>query len=171
MEINLQTVLISAIASIIGGIVVAIINPYLTHRLNLKYIEKEIFFKKKLKYFEKLGDGFEKETNDYVELIDRIKKTKDEKSIQKLIQKIKNIKKCKNTIFRITPFCFFDKKELYERVTEFCLIENEIEKIFLEYKECNKKRKELSNLLSKKRLQLIEKSQEIINTIKTELKI
>jgi uncharacterized protein YneF (UPF0154 family) len=56
-EINISiitSVTVSLISGLIGAIIGAILGPYFSHKLSVKYMKKELFFKEKLKIFEKI---------------------------------------------------------------------------------------------------------------------
>ncbi len=70
---DINTGLLTVIVAMMGIFFGTLISPYLNHRLNLRTNRRDLFFKKKLEYFEKIAEGIENNIRIYRNSILKIK--------------------------------------------------------------------------------------------------
>jgi hypothetical protein len=144
----------TAFVGLIGVVFGTLIGHYFNQQLSLRNSRKDIIFKRKLEYFEKLAETIEKNIKLYKNSFNAIKARKSHEEISKIVLEMKE--KRMNFIIMASPL-YLDVKKLSKIIVNFVQIEKEIFNRFEELsKEKNKKEieKELARL------------EEILNTLK-----
>ncbi|MCK9595623.1 hypothetical protein M0R19_00335 [Candidatus Pacearchaeota archaeon] len=114
---------ITAIIGIVGILLGTLIAPRVNHNLGARYNRKDLLFKRKLEYFEKIVDTIEKNKRMYNQTIGKIEFSKDKKEIKKVVEELKQSRK--NFLIMASPL-YFDVRALSERIVRFVRVEKEI---------------------------------------------
>ncbi len=117
MDIN--TSIITILTGMIGVLCGAAAGSY----FNLKSARKDILFKRKLGYFEKLVQDIEKNLRLYKKVILSLSESSKIKEIKQSMAEIKQERK--NFFVMASPL-YFDVKKMTERITNFVNIEKSI---------------------------------------------
>jgi hypothetical protein len=117
MDIN--TSIITILTGMIGILCGAAAGSY----FNLKSARKDILFKRKLAYFEKLVQDIEKNLRLYKKVILPLSESSKIKEIEQNVTEIKQERK--NFLVMASPL-YFDVKKMTERMTNFVNIEKSI---------------------------------------------
>lgn len=159
----IDTTVLTVLVGILGIFFGTLISPYINHRLTQKYNRREIFFKKKLEYFERITECLEKNIRLYKSSIN---KAEENSNIKELIEKIK--KERKNFLISFSPI-YFNAIKLSAHIKNFTKIER---KIFIDFSNLsNVKNKEAVITDLKKQLSTLrESANKIILEIKKEIK-
>ena len=136
MAIDISAGALTALVGLFGVMVGTLIGPYVNHKLNLKNTRKDLLFKRKLEYFEKITENLEQNLRLYKNSIGEAEFSKN--GLQKILSKLKE--KRKNYLILASPL-YFNISNLSNRITDFV----EAEKIIFEYfpKLKNKKQKDI----------------------------
>jgi len=117
MAINVN--LFMAIVALIGVLFGAFLSPIINHGLNLSYTRKDIIFKKKLEYFEKIFECLENNLRLYNKAVNMTEKEAP-KNILNLLKKER-----KNFLIMSSPL-YFDSANLAKKIKIFVRGENKI---------------------------------------------
>ncbi len=156
---------LTAVVGMTGVILGTFLGPYLNHRLNLKYNRRDLIFKKKLEYFERVTSSIEENTKLYRKAVGTVIKSKDPK-IDKIIE---NLKSGRKRFLVMSSPLYFDVKNMSKKITDFVSVEN---KIFLEFEDLEKGKRNKSIVLESldyKIKRLISIGNDIINEMRKEL--
>jgi hypothetical protein len=153
---------------IIGILFGTLISPYLNHLLTWKQSRKDILFKRKLEYFEKIQDTIESNLRLYR---DSIKTIKEKKTNPERV--IKNMKKRRKKFLMLSSPLYFNTENFSKTVKEFVEIEKNIFEIFSNFQKDMQieEKKYLSERLEKDLQKLITQSKKISEEMKKELKV
>lgn len=142
------------------------LSPYLNHKLNLKYNRKDIFFKKKLDYFEGIAKNLEENIKMYKRHMGGLQETKTLKEIKKTFEKLKEERK---KFYILASPLYFNTKRLADRIQIFIKLEKQIFSDFKGMVENKKIRDatigELQEILDKLRIS----GSEVMNEMKKEI--
>lgn len=158
---SLLTVLVGALGILLG----TLISPFINHRLTQRYNRRDLFFKKKLEYFERIVECIEKNIRLYKASIYRAEQ--NAKKVRPIIETLKRERK--NFLISSSPL-YFDTLKLSRHIKNFTRIER---RIFIELNDLkpNKKIKEsVIEDLKKQIEQLKQSGNEIIFEIRKEIK-
>lgn len=114
---------ITAAIMLLGILVGTLISPKIQHRVGREYGKKDLLFKKKLEYFEKIIETIEKNKRMYHQTICRIEEAKNKKEMEKIIEESK--KNRKNFLIMASPL-YFDTRKFSEKIINFVRIEKNI---------------------------------------------
>ena len=115
--------IITTLSGMIGVLVGASIGPIVNHQLNNRYSKKDLIFKRKLDYFEKVLETIEKNTRLYKQQAKKLEASADDKAIKKVVEEMK--KERKNFLISSSPL-YFDVKNISEKIVRFVQIEKDI---------------------------------------------
>lgn len=120
---KIETGLLTVLVALMGVLFGTLISPYLNHRLNLRTSRRDLFFKRKLEYFEKIAENIDFNIRIYK---NSISKLEEERNIKILKQELKKIKEERKN-FRISSSpLYFDTHEIARRIKEFAELEKRI---------------------------------------------
>ena len=136
MAINISSGALTALVGLSGVLIGSLIGPYINHKLNLKNTRKDIIFKRKLEYFEKLAENIEKNIRIYKNSIYETDSKKSKKDINKIFKKLKQQRI--NFLIIASPL-YFNIHNLSEKITAFVNTEKDI---FEEFKKLNRTKNE-----------------------------
>lgn len=151
MAISISSGALTAIVGLVGVLLGTLIGPYINHKLTIKNTKRDIIFKRKLEYFEKLATDIEKNIRTYKNSINEAEKNLKKSRFKTIYKRLK--KERKNFLILASPL-YFNVHGLSERIISFVEVEKEIFKNF----------ERLSNFKSKKQ------TLEIISNLKDELR-
>jgi hypothetical protein len=121
MDINSS--ILTIITALIGILCGTAVGAY----FNLKSARKDIIFKRKLEYFEKLSQDLEKNMRLYKKAIMSLSASSKKKEINTAIQELKQNRK---TFLLMASPLYYDIKPMTEKVTLFVSLEKEIFALF-----------------------------------------
>lgn len=162
MDINAGAITI--LVGVMGILFGSLISPYVNHKLNQRYQQRDLFFKKKMEYFEKIVENIEKNIRLYKH---SIKKLSEKNNVKEIIKYMK--KERKNFLILTSPI-YLNAINLSSYIRNFTEIEREI---FAKFNELNKQKKDKDKIIIilKEDLELLKKSgNRIIIEIKKEIK-
>jgi len=161
---------LTVVISILGALIVAIITPYLTYKLNVNYLRRKLNLEKKLEYFTKLAEQLEEESSQILRLIRKLDEN-NEKEIQKVCKQIRELISERDLSFRAAPTTFFRERRILDGWISLSYIKEDILKISSNLSLHKKKEERKKNLILIKQhwKKLVDKSQEIIVLMKKEL--
>jgi hypothetical protein len=142
MAISISSGALTTIVGLAGVMIGTLIGPYINHKLTIKNTKKDIIFKRKLEYFEKLAENIEKNIRTYRNSIKGAENNLKKPQLKKIYQRLK--KERKNFLIMASPL-YFNIRGLSERIISFVEVEKEIFKNF----------EKLSNFKDKKQAQEI----------------
>jgi hypothetical protein len=162
MAIDISAGAVTASVGLFGILIGTLIGPYVNHKLNLKNARKDIIFKRKLEFFEKLAENIEQNLRIYKSAIGEVETKKTPRDIKKIINGLKE--KRKNYLILASPL-YFNIKNLSIKITNFVEIEKNI---FNDFTKITKDKEIISNL--KEKLNNLTSSRDsVINEMKKEL--
>ncbi|VVB83132.1 Uncharacterised protein [uncultured archaeon] len=160
--------LIPTLSGIAGVLIGASIGPLINHQLTTRYSKKDLIFKRKLDYFEKILDTIEKNSKLYKQQIRKLESSNDSKEIKKVVEELK--KERKNFLMMSSPL-YFDVTKISRRIINFVKIEKDIFKRLSPLEKINEKEKEVLIEQLKRMLMILEKrGNDILFEMKKELK-
>jgi hypothetical protein len=157
--VELNAAAITAIVGLLGILFGSLLSPYINHQLNLKNTRRDILFKRKLEYFEKLAEKIEQNIRMYRNAINDIENLKNPKEI------IQTLKENRKSYLILASPLYFNINLLSIKITNFVDIEKNIFNEISEYK----KNQPLIDKLKQDLNKLINARNEIINEMKKEL--
>ena len=161
-----NTTIVALIIGFLGIILGTFLSPYLNHRLNVKYERREIFFKKKLEYFEEIAKNLEENIKNYKGAIGKAAEIKDKKELDGILEDLK--KKRKRFKVMSSPL-YFNTGILAEKILNFINLEKNIFFNLKDMLEKNKIDKNPINGLKNTLEELKKTGSEVINEMKKEL--
>ena len=167
MVTSISSGALTAVVGLLGVLVGTLIGPYINHKLNLKNTRKDIIFKRKLEYFEKLSESIENNIRTYRNSITEAESARKQK-LKEIYEKIKQERK--NFLIMASPL-YFNIQNLSEKIISFVDIEKEIFKEFEKLAKLNnesQKEKTISNLKEKLK-NLVDFGNRIVYEMKKEL--
>ncbi|MDO8623263.1 MAG: hypothetical protein Q7R52_03370 [archaeon] len=119
MASDLTTILATALTGLMGVLIGAITN----HQLNAKYSRKDMVFKKKLEYFEKIVETLEKNKKIYHNALYKIEDSKKKNEIEDILEELKQNRQ--NFLVMASPL-YFDTRRFSDKIINFVEIEKGI---------------------------------------------
>jgi Uncharacterised protein family (UPF0227) len=160
--------LIPTLSGMAGILIGASIGPVINNHLSARYGKRDLIFKRKLDYFEKILDTIEKNTRLYKQEIKKLESSKDCKEIKKFVERLKNERK--NFLIMSSPL-YFDVKSISGRIISFVKIEKDIFNRISTLDKISEKEKEVLIMQLKRMLIILERrGSEILFEMKKELK-
>lgn len=150
--------------AVIGIAVGTLVSPKINQRINMEHNRKDLIFKKKLEYFEKIAETIEENRRMYHQIIGRIECSKNNKETNEIIAELKQARK--NFLIKSSPL-YFDTRSLSEKIVNFVRIEKEIFSELEKIKESE--REKIIGQLKENMKKLNMKANEIICEMKKEL--
>jgi len=158
----------TAISGVIGVVIGASIGPIVNHQLNNKYSKKDLIFKRKLDYFEKVLEVIEKNTKLYTQEFRKLESSNDPKEIKKTTERLKQARE--HFLVMSSPL-YFDVKKISEKIIRFTKIERDLFNRISSLDKLNQKEKEvLIEQLKRILIVLGKRGNEILYEMKKELK-
>lgn len=118
MDINAGAV--TVLVGVMGILFGSLISPYVNHKLTQRYQQRDLFFKKKMDYFEKIAENIEKNIRLYKH---SVKKLGEENNVKEIIKYMK--KERKNFLILTSPI-YLNAINLSSCIRHFTEIEKEI---------------------------------------------
>lgn len=156
---------LTAIVGLVGVLLGALVGPFMNHRLSVRYNRRDLIFRRKLEYFEKISETLEQNKRRYHNAIGRIEFVKDNKEINLVIEELKQNRK--NFLILSSPL-YFNTRVFSQKIVEFVNIEKDIFNRILNIKEGKDKDTEIQKLKDNMQ-ELNRKSQEITLEMRKEL--
>lgn len=168
MVTSISSGALTAVVGLLGVLVGTLIGPYINHKLNLKNTRKDIIFKRKLEYFEKLAESIEKNIRTYRNTIAEAEFSVGKQKLKKIYKKLKQNRK--NFLIMASPL-YFNIRSLSEKIISFVDIEKRMFRDFEKLtKTSNKQHKEEIILNLKEKLKnLIDFGNKVVWEMKREL--
>ena len=114
---------LTALVMLLSIIVGTIISPRIQHKMGLQSGRKDVLFRKKLEYFEKIIETIEKNKKTYIQIMHSIKEAKNKKEIKGIIEELR--KSRKNFMIMASPL-YFNTEKFSEKIVRFVRVEKEI---------------------------------------------
>jgi Iap family predicted aminopeptidase len=160
--------IIPTISGIVGVLIGASIGPLINHQLTTRYSKKDLIFKRKLDYFEKVLETIEKNTKLYKQQVRKLEVSHDSKEIKKIVEEMKKERK---HFFIMSSPLYFDVTKISGRIIRFVKIEKDIFSRISKLEKINEKEKEVLVEQLKRMLMILEKrGSEILFEMKKELR-
>jgi len=160
MALDLTSGILTAIMGLIGVLLGALIGPFTNHQLGIRYNKRDLLFKRKLEYFEKVVETMEKNKRMYQNVILRL----EDSDIKQKKQILEELKQNRINFFIMASPLYFNTQKFSDKIIDFV----DIEKDIFESISNIKKAEEINNL--KRKLEdLNRKTYEIILEMKKEL--
>jgi hypothetical protein len=136
MGIDIASTLLTTLFGLTGVLVGSLIGPLINHRVAKQYDKRELFFKKKMEYFEKILLTVEENKRAYNIAIKKIEAQQESKKVKEVIEELK--KNRKNFFIMSSPL-YFDTKYISEKIIRFVRVEKSIFERFSSLEKVNKK--------------------------------
>ena len=130
--------ILTAIAAFLAVFFGSFIGPYINHRLSLRHARKDMLFKRKLEYFEKIAETIENNIKNYKIAV---KELKSKKKIDRIIKKLKEERK--NFIVKSSPL-YFDPSILADKIRYFVNLEKNI---FMEFESSTQEEEDMIEII------------------------
>lgn len=139
---------LTALVGLSGVLIGSLIGPYINHRLSIKNTRKDIIFKRKLEYFEKLAEKIEKNIRAYKNSVHEAECKKSKKDIRRIFIELK--KQRANFFITASPL-YFNIHNLSKRIIAFVNTEKDIFREFEKLTKINADKQEevMENLENK----------------------
>lgn len=118
--VDLSSALITTFTGMVGVVIGATINNYLTQKINRHTTKKDIIFRKKMEYFEKLVESIEKNLELYKKSIKKLERINSKKEAELVLSLMKKDRK------RFEPAnssLYLDTREISENIKRLVAIE------------------------------------------------
>ncbi len=165
--VSISSGALTAVVGFIGVLVGTLIGPYINHKLSLKNIRKDIIFKRKLEYFEKMAENIEKNIRTYRNALREAENNCKKQQLRKINEKLKEERK--NFLIMASPL-YFNINGLSPKIVAFVEVEKEI---FSEFEKLpnisSKEQKESLEILRDKLKKLTVLGNETVYQMKKEL--
>jgi hypothetical protein len=167
MAIDIAASLLTTLFGLTGVLVGSLIGPLINHRVAKQYDKKELFFKKKMEYFEKVLVTMEENKRMYNLAIKKIEASQESKKIKEIIQELKNDRK---NFFIMSSPLYFDTRNMSDKIVRFVRVEKSIFERISSLEKVNKKVMPAFIEQLKQNFSLLEKrGDEILAEMKREL--
>ena len=159
---------LTAVVGFVGVLVGTLIGPYINHKLSLKNIRKDLIFKRKLEYFEKMAENIEKNLRAYRNAIRGAESSPKKQELKKIQQKLKEERK--NFLILASPL-YFNINGLSQKIVAFVDGEKEIFKELEKLPEIqDRKKKEAFKLLEDRLKKLTALGNRVVYQMRLELR-
>ncbi|OGJ16845.1 hypothetical protein A3K73_08845 [Candidatus Pacearchaeota archaeon RBG_13_36_9] len=166
--VSISSGVLTAIVGFIGVLVGTLIGPYINHKLSLKNVRKDIIFKRKLEYFEKMAENIEKNIRAYRNALREAENCKKKAQLKSIHQKLKEERK--NFLIMASPL-YFNINGLSQKIVSFVEVEKEIFREFEKLpKTRSKEQKESLDMIGDKLKKLTMLGNETVCQMRKELK-
>ncbi len=149
----------TALSGMIGVLIGASLGPLVNHQLTTRYSKRDLIFKRKLDYFEKVLDTIEKNMKLYRESIRKLEASKDSKTVKKIIEEMK--KERKNFLVMSSPL-YFDVRQISKKIINFVKIEKDIFNRISSLDKINEKEKQILTEQLKRMLSILSRRGNLI---------
>ena len=139
--VSISSGALTAVVGFIGVLVGTLIGPYINHKLSMKNIRKDLIFKRKLEYFEKMAENIEKNLRAYRNALKEAENNCKKQQLKDIHEKLKEERK--NFMILASPL-YFNINGLSQKIVSFVEIEKEIFKEFEDLPEINTKQQKAS---------------------------
>jgi len=157
---------ITAVVMLLGIIVGTIISPRVNHQIGIEYGRRDLIFKKKLEYFEKMIDTIDKNKKMYNDSICKLENIKNKKEVERVME---DIKKGRKNFSRMASPLYFDTRNLSEKVIHFVRIEKDIFNLMSELKDNLPQQEEIIEKLKGNWKKLYKQGNDILSEMKKEI--
>jgi len=154
---------LTAVVMLLGILVGTLITPKINQKVNTEHNRKDLIFKKKLEYFEKIAEIIEENRRMYQQTVGKLTYAKNKIEIKKIVEELKQTRK--KFLMKSSPL-YFDTRILSEKIMNFVRIEKNI---FYEVEKIDNNQDEVLENLKENVKRLNSKSNEIICEMKREL--
>lgn len=163
--VDLTTYLTAAVG-FLGIIIGTLISPRVNHKIGIEYGRRDLIFKKKLEYFERVIDTIDKNKKMYNDSICKLENVRNKKEIGRVMEEIKKNRK---NFSRMASPLYFDTRNLSERVIHFVKIEKDIFNLMSELKDDLSKQEEIIEKLKGNWKKLYKQGNDILFEMKKEI--
>lgn len=159
---------LTALVMLLGILVGTLISPRIQHSIGKEYNQRDLIFRKKLEFFEKIVETIERNKKLYYNLIHKIENLKKGSEINKILEELKENRK---KFFIGSSPLYFNTKIFSEKIIHFVKIEKDIFNKISLLKEADKEAKErIIKQLKNDFRSLNEKEMEILYEIRKEIR-
>lgn len=151
---------------LIGIVVGTIISPRISHKIGTEFSRRDLIFKKKLEYFEKIIETIDKNKKVYNDSICKLENVKGKKEVEKIME---NIKQNRRNFSRMASPLYFNTQNLSEKIIHFVRIEKNIFNLISELKNNPTQQEEVIEKLKEDLKKLYKQGNEILLEMKKEL--
>jgi len=167
MAFEFSSVILSTFVGMFGVVIGAIISNYFNQKIARQSAIKDLIFKKRVEYFEKVLDCIEKNIVLYKNSIRALEKNNEEKIPKKILNKMK--KERKKFEIMNSPL-YMDIRPISEKIKNFVRIEKDIFSYFENLEIKKNYEKKFATILNSKLLELRKISDEIIYIFRKKLR-
>lgn len=118
-----DTGLLTVVVGVLGIFLGTMLSPYLNHRLNQKYNREDIFFRKKLEYFEKITESMESNIRLYHASVHKLENISKKDEISKIVGGLREERK--KFLIMSSPI-FLNSNKLAKDIESFTKTEKDI---------------------------------------------
>jgi hypothetical protein len=134
--IDIASTLLTTLFGLTGVLVGSLVGPRINHRIAKQYAKKELFFKKKMEYFETVLLTVEENKKMYHLAIKKIEAQQDSKKVKEIIE---DFKKNRKHFFVMSSPLYFDTRYISDKIVRFVRVEKSIFDRFSALEKVNKK--------------------------------
>ena len=164
MVLDITSGSLTAVVGLVGILLGALIGPFTNHRLGATYSRRDLIFKRKLEYFEKVVETMERNKKMYHNALCKIQNSKNKKETENIILELKQNR---NNFFIMASPLYFNTRRFSDEIVSFVDIEKNI---FENISKIRSNNKETIEKIKEDLEGLNRKSKEIIFDMKRELK-
>lgn len=157
---------LTAVVMLLGIVVGTIISPRISHQIGTEYSRRDLIFKKKLEYFEKIIETIDKNKKMYNDSICRLEHIKNKKEVERVMD---DIKRGRKNFSRMASPLYFDTRNLSEKVIHFVRIEKDIFNLTSELRDNLSQQEEIIEKLKEDWKKLYKQGNEILSEMKKEI--
>jgi hypothetical protein len=157
---------LTAAIMLLGILVGTLITPKINQKVSAEHNRKDLIFKKKLEYFEKIAEVIESNKRMYHQIIGKLECSKNNKENEKIIGELKQERK--KFFIKSSPL-YFDTRKLSEKIIYFVRVEKNIFQKVEQIKESKDGKEEIIEQLKDEVKKLNIKGNEILYEMKKEL--
>jgi hypothetical protein len=157
---------LTAVVMLLGILVGTLITPKINQKVNTEHNRKDLIFKKKLEYFEKIAEVIESNKRMYHQIIGKLECSKNKKDADKIVEELKQERK--KFFIKSSPL-YFDIRKLSEKIIFFVRIEKNIFQKIEQIKEDRDEKEDIIEQLKEDVKKLNIKGNEVLYEMKREL--
>jgi len=158
--------ILTVVVGMLGIVLGTFLSPYLNNRLNIHSRRKELFFNKRLEYFEEIAKNMESNIKMYNNHLSQFRITKNKKELNRILGRLKEERKK----FHVSASpLYFDTRKLSKRIIIFINFEK---RIFFDINQLSKSRdfnEKIVNDIELNLERLKKAGTEVIHQIKKEI--
>lgn len=129
--IDLSAALVTTLIGMMGVVIGAIISNYINQKIARQAVKKDIIFKKKIEYFEKIVNVIGSNTQMYKNFIKKAEKSNSKKALQEILH---DLKKNRKKFEMMASPLYLDARPISKKIKQFTNIEKII---FINFEKMN----------------------------------